>query len=191
MKLIYFHGFGSSAASGTIRTLRERLQDFEVIAPDIPVDPAEALPYLKALCQDEQPDVIAGTSMGGMYAQQMVGFNRICVNPAFFMSKESTVLKVGTFEFFNPRKDGQTQFAITEDIIRHFAEMEEHQFDGVTPEERERVWGLFATHDELVNCEDTFVQHYYNVVHFSGGHRLDEATISDVLIPLIRQVATR
>ena len=107
------------------------------------------------------------------------------------MSKERTVLKVGTFEFFNPRKDGQLTFTITEDIIRHFAEMEDHQFDGVTPEERERVWGLFGTHDELVNCEDTFRQHYRNVLHFSGGHRLDEATINDVLTPLIRQVAGR
>ena len=98
MKLIYFHGFGSSAASGTIRTLREKLPDFEVIAPDIPVDPAEALPFLRELCEKEQPNVVVGTSMGGMYAQQMFGFNRICVNPAFFMSKSSKVLKVGTFE---------------------------------------------------------------------------------------------
>ena len=57
MKLIYFHGFGSSAASGTIRTLREKLPDFDVIAPDIPVDPAEALPFLRELCEKEQPNV--------------------------------------------------------------------------------------------------------------------------------------
>ena len=67
MKLIYFHGFGSSAASGTIRTLREKLPDFKVIAPDIPVDPAEALPFLRELCEKEQPNVVVGTSMGGMY----------------------------------------------------------------------------------------------------------------------------
>ena len=53
MKLIYFHGFGSSAQSGTIRTLRKMLPDFEVIAPDIPVDPADALPFLKLLCENE------------------------------------------------------------------------------------------------------------------------------------------
>ena len=64
MKLIYFHGFGSSAASGTIRTLRNKLPDFEVIVPDIPVDPAEALPFLRELCSKEQPNVIAGTSKG-------------------------------------------------------------------------------------------------------------------------------
>ena len=164
MKLIYFHGFGSSAASGTIRTLREKLPDFEVIAPDIPVDPAEALPFLRELCEKEQPNVVVGTSMGGMYAQQMFGFNRICVNPAFFMSKTSKVLK-------------------------NFAEMEARQFDGVTPSDSERVWGMFGINDTQVNCEEAFLQHYHNIIHFSGGHRLDDVTINEVLIPLIHLLA--
>ena len=43
MKLIYFHGFGSSGASGTVEHLRNLLPNDEVIAPDIPVDPVEAL----------------------------------------------------------------------------------------------------------------------------------------------------
>ena len=189
MKLIYFHGFGSSAASGTIRTLREKLPDFEVIAPDIPVDPAEALPFLRKLCEKEQPNVVVGTSMGGMYAQQMFGFNRICVNPAFFMSKTSKVLKVGTFEFFKPRLDGQKVFTITEKIITHFAEMETRQFDGVTPSDTERVWGMFGINDTQVNCEEAFHQYYHNIIHFSGGHRLDDITINEVLIPLIHLMA--
>ena len=189
MKLIYFHGFGSSAASGTIRTLREKLQDFEVIAPDIPVDPVKALPFLRELCDKEQPNVVVGTSMGGMYAQQMFGFNRICVNPAFFMSKTSKVLKIGTFEFFKPRLDGQRKFTITEEIINHFAEMETHQFDGVTPAETERVWGMFGSDDTQVNCEDAFLQYYHNIIHFSGGHRLDHIAINEVLIPLIHLLA--
>ena len=89
MKLIYFHGFASSGASGTVENPRRELPDAEIIAPDIPVDPAEALPYLKQLVADEQPDIIVGTSMGGMYAHQMFGFKRICVNPALNMSTMS------------------------------------------------------------------------------------------------------
>ncbi len=188
-KLIYFHGFGSSAASGTIKTLREKLNDFEVIAPDIPVDPAVALPYLKYLCEKERPDIIVGTSMGGMYAQQMYGYYRICVNPAFNMSKTSKMLKVGTFEFFKPRLDGKKEFTITENTIKHFAEMEAKQFDGVTPEERKKVWGMFGDMDDHVSCEDIFTQHYHQIIHFSGGHRLDEIIIEQVLIVLIRKIS--
>ena len=188
MKLIYFHGFGSSAQSGTIRTLRRMLSDFEVIAPDIPVDPADALPSLKQLCEDEQPDVVIGTSMGGMYAQQMFGFNRICVNPAFEMSIMSKVLKVGTFEYFNPRMDGETHFTITPDIIKHHADMESKQFDGVNDEEKTKVWGLFGSDDRLVNGEHIFRQYYDNVIHFNGEHRMSEEVITTVLIPLIRKI---
>ncbi len=124
MKLIYFHGFASSGASGTVENLRRELPDAEIIAPDIPVDPAEALPYLKQLVADEQPDIIVGTSMGGMYAHQMFGFKRICVNPALNMSTMSKVLKTGTYKFLNGRKDNQKEFKITKDIIQHFNQME-------------------------------------------------------------------
>ena len=187
-KVIYFHGFGSSGEGSTVRTLSELLPDWTVIAPDIPVDPKEALPFLKDLCAKEQPDVVVGTSMGGMYAQQMRGFKRICVNPSFNISKRKHILKEGTFEFFNRRKNGQTTFTITPEIIAHFAEMEERQFDGITDEDIENVYGLFADNDTTVNCEDIFCQHYKNVIHFHGEHRLNRQIIEEVLLPLIKNM---
>ncbi len=189
-RLIYFHGFASSANSSTIKTLREFLPDYEIIAPDIPVDPAEALPLLHDLCIYTHPDIIAGSSMGGMYCQQMFGFKRICVNPAFFMSKYSKVLQTGTFDFLNARQDGATQFTITPEIISHFAEMEEHQFDGITDWDRDNVWGLFGRDDDQVNCQGSFLEHYRNIAYFDGGHRLNATVINDVLIPLIRRLTT-
>ena len=187
-KLIYLHGFGSSAASGTVKSLRELLPDFDVVAPDIPVDPAEALPFLRGLCMNVVPDVIVGTSMGGMYAQQMRGYKRICVNPAFEMSKTSKALTIGTHEYFKPRKDGAMSFEITPEIIRRHAEMEEHQFDGIADEDMKMVWGMFADNDRQMNCEPLFLQHYCQVVHFNGEHRLDENAIEEVLIPLVRSM---
>jgi predicted esterase YcpF (UPF0227 family) len=184
-KLIYFHGFGSSGEGSTVKMLRELLPDWTVIAPDIPVDSIEALPFLKELCQKEEPDVIVGTSMGGMYAQQMHGFKRICVNPAFDISKQKEILKEGTFEFFNRRKDGETTFNITSEIISHFREMEKHQFDDITDEDRRNVYGLFADNDTTVNCEDIFRQHYKNIINFHGEHRLNRQVIENVLLPLV------
>lgn len=187
-KLVYLHGFGSSAASGTVKTLKELLPEFDVVAPDIPVDPAEALPFLRGLCMNEVPDVVVGTSMGGMYAQQMRGYKRICVNPAFEMSEKSEALRVGTHEYFKPRKDGATHFEITPEIIRHHAEMEERQFDGITDEDRKLVWGLFADNDRQVDGKAVFMEHYNQVVRFHGGHRMDWEVIRTVLVPLIREI---
>lgn len=191
MKLMYFHGFCSSAASRTVQTLRSEFAGDEVIARDIPVDPAMALPFLHDLVEREQPDLIIGTSMGGMYAQQMFGRRRILVNPAFYMSKESQVLAVGTFEFFQAREDGATHFTVTPEIIDHFAEMERHQFDGITQWDRENVWGLFADHDNLVNGKPVYLDHYVNAIDFPGEHRLSPEVIRGTVIPLIRQILAK
>lgn len=188
-RIIYLHGFGSSSQSGTIQTLRELLPDYKVIAPDIPVDPADALPYLLELCKYVKPDVVIGTSMGGMYAQQMCGFKRICVNPAFEMSVKSKMLKVGTFEYFKPRKDGATHFTITPKIIENFARMEERQFAGARDDQDGQVWGLFGSNDKQVNCEEIFRRYYSNVIHFDGEHRMNDVVIRDVLVPLIQKLA--
>lgn len=188
MKLIYFHGFASSGASGTVELLRNMMPEDTVIAPDIPVDPVEALPFLQKLCQDEQPDIIVGTSMGGMYAQQMRGFLRICVNPAFNMSTNSKVLKTGTFKFHNGRKDNQKEFRITKDIIQHFNQMERQQFKGITPEEQELCYGLFGINDPVVHTYDLFKKHYPHAQRFEGEHQLNEKVVRKTLLPLIKEL---
>lgn len=188
MKLIYFHGFGSSGASGTVETLRNLLPQATIIAPDIPVDPVDALPYLKQLCETEQPDIIVGTSMGGMYAQQMRGFLRICVNPAFNMSTNSQVMKTGTYKFQNGRKDNQKEFRITKDIIQHHNQMERQQFKNIPPEDQELCYGLFGINDPVVHTYDLFKKHYPHAIRFEGEHRLNDKVIRKTLIPLIQQL---
>lgn len=42
--IVYLHGFGSSGQSGTVKHLRSLMPEYEVLAPDIPVNPADALP---------------------------------------------------------------------------------------------------------------------------------------------------
>ncbi|MBQ3926869.1 MAG: hypothetical protein II706_07770 [Bacteroidaceae bacterium] len=191
MKIIYFHGFGSSHASGTVQILQRELTEDEVIAPDIPVDPVEALPFLKELCEREQPDLIIGTSMGGMYAQQMRGFKRILVNPAFTMSTNSKVLKTGEYHFFNGRHDGAKTFKITKDIIQHHNQMERQQFKDITPEQKETCWCLIGLHDTSVtNAESLFKKNYLadHVIRFDGEHQLNDKVIKKVLIPLIEKL---
>lgn len=191
MKIIYFHGFGSSHASGTVETLRKELPDDEIVAPDIPVDPVEALPYLKELCEREQPDLVIGTSMGGMYAQQMRDFKRILVNPAFTMSTMSKVLKTGEHQFFNGRYDGVKTFRITKDIIQHHNQMERQQFKNITPEQKETCWCLVGLHDTSVtNAEALFKKNYLadHLTRFEGEHRLNDKVIKKVLLPLVAQI---
>ena len=155
-KILYLHGFGSSGASGTVELLRKEFWNKDaahratVTAPDIPVDPAAAMPMLEALAYDEMPDLIVGTSMGGMYAQMLRGFTRICVNPSFTISKKYNVLYVGKHKWLNRRKDGETEFHVTKETISHFQELEARQFDGIDDEDRTLCHGLFGEEDEMM-----------------------------------------
>ena len=196
-KLLYLHGFGSSGASGTVALLRREFWDNAapahravVIAPDIPLDPLVAAKTLEELAYDEMPDLIVGTSMGGMYAQMLHGFVRICVNPSFWISKKYDVLYVGKHKWLNRRKDGATEFHVTKETIAHFQEMEAHQFDGVTDEDRALCHGLFGDEDDTVLASETrpvFESHYPGMSRmFHGGHRMNAEVVCHVLIPFIR-----
>ena len=190
MKLVYFHGFASSGASGTVQLLRKIFPSAQVVAPDIPVDPEEALPMLQKLVQTEQPDVIVGTSMGGMYAQQMHGFLRICVNPSFRIST-SKLLHTGVHKWLNGRKNHEKEFRITADIIKRYNQMERKQFDGITPDDRELCYGLFGINDTSVNpinAYNTFTKYYTHAKRFEGEHQLNDKVIHKVLLPLLKQL---
>lgn len=190
MKLVYFHGFASSGASGTVQLLRKIFPSAQVVAPDIPVDPEEALPMLQKLVQAEQPDVIVGTSMGGMYAQQMHGFLRICVNPSFRIST-SKLLHAGVHKWLNGRKNHEKEFRITADIIKRYNQMERKQFDGITPDDRELCYGLFGINDTSVNpinAYNTFTKYYTHAERFEGEHQLNDKVIHKVLLPLLKQL---
>lgn len=186
--MLYFHGFASSGASGTVETLRKMLPSAEIVAPDIPVDPVEALPFLKSLTEEVKPDVIVGTSMGGMYAQQMRGYLRVCVNPAFNMSTASKLLRTGTFKFLNGRKDKVKEFRITKETIQHFNAMERGQWDGITPEEQDLCYGLFGIHDKLVNTYALFLKHYTHARKFDGEHQLNDSALRHALLPLLGEL---
>ena len=192
-KILYLHGFASSGSSGTVELLRSeywrkrKTDKVVVVAPDIPVDPAEALPMLKTLAAQEQPTLIVGTSMGAMYAQQLRGFERICVNPFFEMSKLYSIVSVGRHKWLSVRRNGETTFQITKDIIAHFQEMEAHQFDGIDEVERIFCHGLFGDADEISALARPVFDRYYPGMAqtFEGGHRLNDDIAHKVLFPLI------
>ena len=195
-KILYLHGFGSSGASGTVELLRKEFwcpdvaHRATVVAPDIPVDPAVAMPMLEALAYDEMPDLVIGTSMGGMYAQQLRGFTRICVNPSFTISKKYNVLYGGRHKWLNRRKDGETEFHVTKETIAHFQEMESRQFDGITDDDRMLCHGLFGDEDDMMpEVRPIFEQHYPGMAHvFSGGHRMNAQVVTGTLLPYIRSL---
>lgn len=195
-KILYIHGFASSGAGGTVDLLRREFWNrdeadrLQVVAPDVPVDPREALPMLRKIVEKEDPILIVGTSMGAMYAQQLRGITRICVNPAFGISRLYSLLHVGKYKWLGKRCDGATEFHVYKETIEHFAEMEAHQFEGITEEDRQLCYGLFGDSDNIApGNREIFERHYPGRSRvFEGGHRLNYDAVKGVLIPLIREI---
>ena len=187
--LLYCHGFGSSGQSGTVTRLRTVMPNAKVIAPDLPVDPHEAIALLHRICDEEHPDLIIGTSMGGMYAEQLRGFDRICVNPALEIAetmKEHGM--TGTQQFQNPRLDGVQEFYVDKALVKAYRDVSEQRFVGLTEEDCQHVWGLFGDKDDLVDTFDIFCEHYPKATHFHGEHRMDDKSYMHSVMPVIRWI---
>ena len=189
-KILYVHGFASSGCSGTVLYLRKQLPDWKVIAPDLPIDPFEAIELLHKLVEEEKPDIVVGTSMGGMYTQQLWGVPRIVVNPSFEMSRSLLFGKMGRNRYLSKRKDGATEFRIDKSVVERFKEMEKEQFNGITEEEKSLVFGLFGENDPIVHFQPLMAQLYgeKRCRWFKGEHRLNDEIVKKVLIPLIDEM---
>ena len=187
--VLYVHGFGSSGQSGTVARLREVMPQARVIAPDLPIHPQEAMNLLHDICKKEQPNLIIGTSMGGMYTEQLYGFDRICVNPALEMGETMRAHGMtGTQQFQNPRLDGVQEFYVDKALIKEYKEQTEHRFEGITTEEQQRVYGLFGDEDTVVDTFDMFHEHYPQAIHFHGEHRMNDKSFMHSIIPVIRWI---
>lgn len=187
MNLVYLHGLSSSGQSNTANKLRELFPSDNVIAPDLAINPKEALIQITGILQKLSVDdtIVIGSSMGAMFAHQQVPFRRILINPAFHVS---TLLweNIGkTLPFLSQRQDGIRGFTVTEELCSLYEQMEEVQFEYVYDSEWHDVIGIFGLQDNLVNCKDEFLD-YYSIYHeFSGGHRLTDTDIETILKPII------
>ncbi len=189
-KMMYVHGFASSGSSGTVMTLRRHFPGWTVIAPDLPVDPFEALDLLHKLLNTENPEIVIGASMGGMYVQQLWGVKRIIVNPSFEMSRSLLFGKMGRNKYTSKRKDGATEFRIDKNIVERFKLMEKSQFEGVATEDKTLLTALFGDKDQVVNFRSQTERLYgkERCRSFAGEHRLNDETVKKVLLPIIDEM---
>ena len=192
-KIMYVHGFGSSGQSGTVTRIREVFPNTTVIAPDIPIHPEEAITMLRQLADSEQPDLIIGTSMGGMYAEQLNGFDRILINPAFQIADTMQEHGMtGKQQFQNPRLDGIQEFYVDKPLVKEYRTITEGNFaHAADTGERQRVYGLFGDKDDLVHTRELYNSHYPQAISFHGEHRMNDHSFMHSVVPIIRWIDDR
>ena len=190
-KIVFLHGFYASGQCVPAVALREAFEgSAEVLTPDLPLHPQEAVPFIRQLCDKEHPDVLVGNSCGSFYAQMIaptIGVPALLGNPHFKMT-EFLKPRIGRQQYKSPRKNGRQDFIIDEQLINEFAAMEAHQFDHCDDESKERVWGLFGEQDTLAHFEPLFLKYYTHHYHFPGGHTPTAEEVKEWYVPLVKQL---
>lgn len=185
MKVLFIHGLASSGAYKMASSLRILLKGSEVIAPDVPIEPGDALNLLKGICRDESPDLIVGLSLGGFWAQKLRGYRKILVNPDFHISRLLRTM-TGEREYLSPRRDGALTFTVTDALCDEYARLESVEFDGLASEEVALSTGMFADRDEMVNCKDEFEAYYPGRSRsYPGTHLPNYPEIKKYILPVI------
>lgn len=187
MKILFIHGLASSGAFKTADTLRNLMRPCEVISPDVPTDPCEAMALLKKICDEENPDLVVGHSMGGFLAQKLRGRKKILINPDFHIHLLMRTM-VGEVDFLSPRRDGSKSFMITPQMCEGFEALEKGQFEDIDENERAITRAMFADKDEMVDCYDEYQSIYGNGIRYPGTHLPTFPEIKTWLLPLAKEL---
>jgi predicted esterase YcpF (UPF0227 family) len=190
-KILFLHGFYASGQCVPAVALREAFAGrADVLTPDLPMHPQDALRFIRELNDREKPDLLIGNSCGAFYAQMIapvVGIPALLGNPHFQMS-EFLKQRIGQHEYKSPRKDGKQSFVIDEVLVKEFAALEATQFDNCNPQSRDQVWGLFGEQDSLAHFEPLFLEHYNRSFHFPGGHTPTADEVRTWYVPLAEKM---
>ena len=190
-KILFLHGFYASGQCVPAVALKEAFEgEANVITPDLPMHPKEAVSYICGLINSEKPDLLIGNSCGSFYAQMVapvVGVPALLGNPHFQMT-EFLKQRIGEHQYKSPRKDGKQNFVIDETLIEEFAELETIQFNNCNPNFKDRIWGLFGEKDTLAHFEPTFLKYYNKSFHFPGGHTPTADEVRNWYVPLAKNL---
>ena len=186
--IIFLHGFFASGSCEPAKALKEALgEKYNVLTPDLPLHPDEALTSVLNLCEEHQPSLLIGNSCGSFYAQiasSLMNVPALLSNPYFKMT-DFLKERVGEHQYKSPRADGRQNFTIDEKLIQEFEELQEIQF---SKKGSAKVWGIFGDNDPIAHFEPMFLEHYSTSYHFPGAHTPTAEEIRQYHVPLIENM---
>ena len=187
-KAIFLHGFYASGSCPMAVALKDALKgEVEVLTPDFPLHPKEALAFVRDLCKQEHPDILIGNSNGAFLAQMLsteLQIPALLGNPHLKMS-EFVSARIGENRYKSPRMDGKQEFVIEPDLVDEFAGLEVHQWDNWNPSMRNLCVGLFGEKDTLAHFETEIREHYDGIYRFPGDHTPTVEEVREYYVPTL------
>ena len=148
--MMYVHGFMSGTNGAKQRQLQKHFKGrFRVVAPELDADPDKSLEILNRIIEDEKPEIIVGTSLGGWMTVMCESGNAelVIVNPATDPYKTLGRWLNEPQTYFCPRLDGNQTYTLTQEVLDRYLKYDTiKEIRGKTG----RLHALCSTKDELI-----------------------------------------
>lgn len=143
-KILYIHGFCSSAQTGTVLRLREVFTQCDIHAIDVNHHPAESIALIESYVREHGIDILVGTSLGGYFTLcANVDCVKVAVNPATDPEHMLDIPSMmGHLKYFNPRQDGNWYFDFGKENLL--------EFRGIGFHITTHTYIICSDHDELL-----------------------------------------
>lgn len=180
---IYVHGLASGANATTFDNLAEHFPQFVWTTTDFGEDLAENVEQLNEMIISDYPQLIVGTSMGGLivlYADAPEAV-KVAINPALSIADcVRNTIGLGKHPYFCERLNGATEFELTEPMCQRY----EQYIASHTPSLGRANYAIFSLHDELLGDEASAAAQqvvansgYRVLIDPKGKHRMQSSTI--------------
>ena len=148
--MMYVHGFMSGTNGAKQRQLQKHFKGrFRVVAPELDADPDKSLEILNRIIEDEKPEIIVGTSLGGwMTVMCESGIAElVIVNPATDPYNTLSQWLDEPQSYFCPRLDGNQTYTLTQEVLDKYLKYDTiKEIRGKTGS----LHALCSTRDELI-----------------------------------------
>jgi len=165
--VVYLHGFASSSQSEkaliTKAYFQQQLPEVELLAPDLPYTPKEAIAAIEKALDGRRPDAVIGSSLGGFLATYLAEKNgcfAALINPAV-APYELLSQHLGTYHHPVLKQDFQVQ-------AEHMPQLAELE---LKPSALDKYLVLLQEGDEVLD--------YRKALQFYAGCTVDVQTGGD------------
>lgn len=179
----YVHGLASGANATTAIKIAEVFPHYEWTVADYGESIEENVQMLNDIVAHHSPDLLVGTSMGGLTVLYADAPNaiKVVINPALSIADcVRNTIGLGKHPYFCKRMNGAKKFELTEEMCRAY----EEYISSHRPLLGSENYAIFATHDELLGDEaSTRAQELLRKCGFkvlidtNGAHRLQPSTL--------------
>ncbi len=176
--ILYIHGFKSCGKGNKSDALRRYFGEKKILAPNLPVSPKEAIDFLSYMINQNDIELIVGSSLGGFYTIYLAEkFDKkaVLINPSL-----KPYITLYPYIGENSRFCDGMEFFWKEEYIKELINL---KVDKVT---LSRYLVLLQSKDEVLNYQETlnFFIGAKVVVEYGGNHRFEN--IGDYLCMIDR-----